>query len=58
MFKDFLEKRYGVKVVVGTHPIPQKYLDMHTRLDTWNDPLWEPLIQLTMADEDTRNAYN
>jgi len=23
-FKDFLEKRYNVKVVLGTHPIPQK----------------------------------
>ena len=57
-FKEFLETRYQVKVVVGTHPIPQKYLDMHTQLGTWDDPLWEPVIELTMTDEDTRIASN
>jgi predicted metal-binding protein len=57
-FKDFLEKRYGVRVVVGTHPIPQKYLEMHTHLGTWDDPAWIPLIEPTTADETTRKAYN
>lgn len=57
-FKDFLEARYGVQVVVGTHPIPTKYLDLHTRLGTWADPAWEPLLAPTMADEETRAAYN
>jgi len=57
-FKDFLEARYGVTVVVGTHPIPTKYLDMHTRLGTWEDLAWEPLLSPTMADEATRKAYN
>lgn len=56
-FMDFLEARYGVQVVVGTHPIPTKYLDMHTRLGTWDDPIWEPLIAPTMTDEATRAAY-
>lgn len=57
-FKDFMEKRYGVKVVVGTHPIPKKYLDMHTRLGTWADAEWQPLLEPTMADEATRQAYD
>ncbi len=57
-FKDFLEKRYGVKVVLGTHPIPQKYLDMHTQLATWEDPEWAPRLAPTLADEATRLAYN
>jgi predicted metal-binding protein len=57
-FKNFLEERYGVKVVVETHPIPQKYLDMQTRLETWKDPAWEALLAPTMADEETRIAYN
>ena len=39
-FKAFLEKRYGVKVVVGTHPIPKKYLDLHTSLGTWEEAEW------------------
>lgn len=57
-FKNFLEKRYGVKVVVGTHPIPKKYLDLHTSLGTWNDAKWQPLLAPAMADEATRKAYD
>jgi predicted metal-binding protein len=58
-FKDFLETRYDVKVVVGTHPIPKKYLDIHTSLGTWEDTdEWEPLLAPTMTDEATRKAYD
>ena len=57
-FKSFLEQRYGVRVVIGTHPIPEKYLNMHTRLGTWEDPAWEPVLQPTMADLATRKIYD
>ena len=57
-FKSFLETRYGVKVVLGTHPIPQKYLDLHTQLGTWEEPCWQPRIAATLTDEETRKAYN
>ena len=57
-FKTFLETRYNVKVVVGTHPIPKKYLDLHTKLNTWDNLAWEPLLAPTMADEATRAAYD
>jgi len=57
-FKAFLEARYGVQVVLGTHPIPEKYLDLHTKLGTWTSPVWESMLAPTMADEATRKAYN
>jgi predicted metal-binding protein len=57
-FKAFLEERYGIKVVLGTHPIPEKYLDLHTKLGTWTSPIWESMLAPTMADEATRKAYN
>jgi len=57
-FKNFLEHRYGVNVVLGTHPIPQKYLDMHTHLGTWQDPAWDERLSATMTDEQIRLAYN
>jgi len=47
-----------VKVVLGTHPIPQKYLEMHTQLGTWAGAGWQRRIEGTMADEETRLAYN
>lgn len=57
-FIDFLTRRYAVEVVAGTHPIPTKYLEMHTGLGTWNAADWVPLLAATMADEVTREAYN
>lgn len=57
-FKNLLEIKYGVKVVLGTHPIPQKYLDMHKNLHTWDDPKWIPMLAPTLADEAVRLAYN
>jgi len=57
-FKRFLENRYGIDVVLGTHPIPEKYLEMHTRLGTWENPIWEDWLQAIMADVSTRKAYN
>jgi predicted metal-binding protein len=57
-FKEFLTQRYGLKVIVGTHPIPEKYLTTHTGLGTWEAPAWKTLIEPTLADEETRLAYN
>ncbi|MBN3034610.1 MAG: CGGC domain-containing protein [Bacteroidales bacterium] len=57
-FRRFIEEKYGMKVVVGTHPIPEKYLKTHTKLGTWKSPEWQELIRPTLADEETRIAYN
>jgi len=56
-FKAFLKKRYDLEVVVGTHPIPKNYLDMHTHLGTWKDPFWGPLVAPSMSDAATRAKY-
>ena len=57
-FHDFIEKRYGLEVVYGTHPIPQKYLDMHQKMGTWEGVEWRDITTPTMADDKTRHAYN
>jgi predicted metal-binding protein len=57
-FKSFIEEKYGLKVVVGTHPIPEKYLTTHARLKTWEAPEWKDLISPTLANEEVRVAYN
>jgi len=57
-FKNFIETKYDLKVVVGTHPIPEKYLITHTALNTWNTKEWQELINSTMSDEQTRQSYN
>jgi len=57
-FRDFIRARYGIEVVCGTHPIPQKYLTMHEQLGTWDDPEWKEIIQPTLVDEETRLSYD
>jgi predicted metal-binding protein len=57
-FKRFLEEQFGIPVVMGTHPIPTKYLEMHKRLGTWEDAEWDAIVAATMADAETRAAYD
>ncbi|MGD8320480.1 MAG: CGGC domain-containing protein [Gemmatimonadota bacterium] len=54
-FQSFIQERYGIPVVLGTHPIPEKYRIVHRELPSWpvlasNEPL--------MADLETRRAYD
>lgn len=57
-FKKFIEFKYDMKVIVGTHPIPEKYYLTHKELGTWNTTEWQELIKTTLADEKTRISYN
>ena len=57
-FHDYIETKYGLEVVYGTHPIPEKYLTMHAKLGTWKSGEWPAIIQPTLNDEKTRLAYN
>jgi predicted metal-binding protein len=57
-FRDFIRAKYGLEVVYGTHPIPEKYFKVHDRLGTWRDPEWEDILQPTLTDEKTRLSYD
>ncbi|MGC8687063.1 MAG: CGGC domain-containing protein [Thermoplasmata archaeon] len=57
-FKAFIEEKYGMKVVIGTHPIPQKYYLTHSVLGTWKDPSWDLRLKNVMCDEVTRKKYD
>ena len=57
-FKTYIETKYGLEVVFGTHPIPQKYLLMHEKLGTWKSPIWQDIIQSTLVDEELRLEYD
>ena len=57
-FKKFIEEKYNLEVVIGTHPIPQKYYNVHMKLGTWETPEWRELIKPTLTDEKTRLSYD
>lgn len=57
-FKDFIENKFDLKVVIGTHPIPEKYYDTHSKLETWNNSEWNDLLKPTLKDRAIRLAYD
>ena len=57
-FKEFIEIKFGLKVVVGTHPIPEKYYEAHCKLNSWSGWNEEVLLKPTITDEQTRLDYN
>lgn len=58
-FKQFIETRYGLPVVVGTHPIPLKYLHVHEKLPFWKATKMEELAgDLMSEDRAIMEAYN
>ena len=57
-FRNFVVAEYEMKVVIGTHPIPQKYYNTHMNLKTWDSPEWREIIQPTLTDDKTRLSYD
>jgi len=57
-FKKFIESKYGLKVVVGTHPIPEKYYLTHSELKTWDSPEWKEFIAPTLSEKEIRLNYD
>ncbi len=57
-FKNFIEKKYKIKIIVGTHPIPQKYFITHEHLKTWDSKEWQTLIKPTLCNEFLRKKYD
>ena len=58
-YKEFIENHYGIPVVVGTHPIPLKYLKDHQKLSFWKKMNMEELAgDLIKEDKAIMEAYN
>lgn len=58
-FKEFIENYYKVPVVLGTHPIPLKYLQAHENLSQWDRTLMADLVpELMTEDRAVMEAYN
>jgi predicted metal-binding protein len=57
-FCSFIKQKYGVSVIIGTHPIPQSYYVTHQALGTWNSPEWKDKIKYVLTNEQIRLKYN
>jgi predicted metal-binding protein len=50
-FREFIETVHGLPVVVGTHPIPLKYLENHLKLPFWKQAKMDELAAGLLAEE-------
>jgi len=50
-FKEFIESYYNIPVVLGTHPIPLKYLNAHKKLPFWKKMGMEALVENMMKED-------
>ena len=58
-FKAFIESRYGLPVVVGTHPIPLKYMEGHRPLPFWEQAGMREIAAHLMAESrEIMEAYD
>lgn len=57
-FKSMIENKYGMKVVFGTHPIPEKYYKTHLALNSWDSTFLKQAIKETLTDESMRLSYD
>jgi len=57
-FRDFIRTKFEMEVVIGTHPIPEKYYEIHKKLGSWNDSKWRELLEPSISDKTTRLAYD
>ncbi|HRY31663.1 MAG TPA: CGGC domain-containing protein [Bacteroidales bacterium] len=57
-FESFIREKYGLKVVFGTHPIPEKYYLTHMAMQTWNTPFLQRAIRDTLCDSMCRLRYD
>lgn len=57
-FTEFIREKYGLEVVVGTHPIPENYYQTHKSLGTWDSAFWNEMTAPTITDEATRLSYD
>jgi predicted metal-binding protein len=57
-FREFIPVKFGMEVVMGTHPIPEKYHLTHRELKTWPDVVAQDDLRTLLADRETRLAYD
>ena len=50
-FKEFIETVYGLPVIIGTHPIPLKYLENHEKLPFWKQNKMEEIAPGLLAED-------
>ncbi len=57
-FCNYIPTKYGLDVIIGTHPIPQNYYLTHEKIGTWQSDTWQDLIKHVLPNKAMRLAYD
>ncbi len=57
-FAEFIQKKYDMNVVYGTHPIPTSYYNTHRAMQFRRFPNWDNRTALILCNEEMRERYN
>ncbi len=57
-FRNYIQSRFNLQVVVGTHPVPETYYMAHLKSNTGNIPGWNELMKPVLKDKNSRTGYN
>lgn len=58
-FKAYIEIAHGLPVVIGSHPIPLKYVDVHAMLPFWRENNLDELARLLLDETpEIKASYN
>ena len=57
-FRAFIPVKFGMEVVVGTHPVPENYYVTHRELQTWNEARTAGELRPLLEDRAQRLAYD
>ncbi len=57
-FLEFIPAKYGLGVVIGTHPVPEKYYRTHHELGTWTPEYELETIGHLLDESRLRRAYD
>jgi predicted metal-binding protein len=57
-FEKFISEKYNLKVIFGTHLIPQKYYATHCHLNSWNSDFLKEVIRPALTNEQMRLNYD
>jgi len=56
--KKLAEEKTALPVIIGTHPMPTNYIEMHETLDDWNEQHKSWLEEFDLMDEQEVRKYD
>ena len=57
-FRKYIQSRFDLRVVVGTHPVPENYYLAHLKSNTGDIPGWDELMKSVLKDKSVRILYD